>query len=120
MFQTQVHSGACSIDSCNVTAACDATFPMQYWCLPLAPSTGGGAEDDAARRHTWSQTRSGTDLIDGQHVEVGDVVLLGVLDSGPALLLVDQLADVLVHKLALRDIRPEGPDSSRTNIWWEI
>lgn len=58
-----------------------------------------------------AKTRSGTDLIDGQHVEVGDVVLLGVLDSRPALLLIDQLADVLVHKLALRHTRPEGPDS---------
>lgn len=68
-----------------------------------------------ADRHTLEpkacDSCSGTDLIDGEHVEVGDVVLLGVLDSRPALLFVDQLADVLVHKLALRHIRPECPDS---------
>lgn len=44
---------------------------------------------------------SGTDLVDGEHVEVGDVVFLSVLDPGAALLLVNELADVLVHKLAL-------------------
>lgn len=44
---------------------------------------------------------AGAHLIDGEHVEVGDVVLLGQLDPGAALLLVDQLADVLVDKLAL-------------------
>lgn len=116
MFQTgQVHSGVCSIDYCNVTAACGATFPMQYWCLHLAPSINGSAEEDAARRHrlepkAWDSC-SGTDLIDGEHVEVGDVVLLRVLDSRPALLFIDQLADVLVDKLALRHIRAECPDS---------
>lgn len=42
-------------------------------------------------------------LVDGEHVEVGDIVLLGELDPGAALLLVDQLADVLVDKLALSE-----------------
>lgn len=44
---------------------------------------------------------SGAHLIDGEHVEVGDIVLLGQLDSGAAFLLVDQLADVLIDKFAL-------------------
>lgn len=50
-----------------------------------------------------------TNLVNGEHVEVGDVVFLGVLDPRPALLLVDQLSDVLVHKLTLFEkchIRP--------------
>lgn len=48
-------------------------------------------------------------LVDGEHVEICDVVLLGVLDPRPALLLVYQLSDVLVHKFALfekRHVRP--------------
>lgn len=53
--------------------------------------------------HGLFRFRGHTDLIDGQHVEVGDVVLVGRLDSRSALLLVDQLADVLVNKLALFD-----------------
>lgn len=106
-----MHAGLCSIDYCNVTAACDATFPMQYWCLHLAPSMNGSAGRDAARPHTLEpKPPPPTHLIDGEHVEVSGVVLLGVLDPRPALLLVDQLADVLVHKLALRHIRAECPD----------
>lgn len=50
---------------------------------------------------------AGAHLIDGEHVEVGDVVLLGQLDPGAALLLVDQLADVLVDKLALLEGKGE-------------
>lgn len=42
-------------------------------------------------------------LVDSEHVKVGDIVLLGELDPGVALLLVDQLADVLVDKLALSE-----------------
>lgn len=45
--------------------------------------------------------RSELYLVQGQHVEVADVVLLGVSDPGPALLLVDHLPDVLAHKLTL-------------------
>lgn len=40
-------------------------------------------------------------LVDGEHVEVGDVVFMSVLDPGSALLLVDQLSNVLVDELAL-------------------
>lgn len=40
-------------------------------------------------------------LIQSQHVEVTDVVLLGVSDPGPALLLINHLSHVLAHKLAL-------------------
>lgn len=40
-------------------------------------------------------------LIDGEHVEVSDVVLLGQLDPGAALLLVNQLANVLIYKFTL-------------------
>lgn len=43
----------------------------------------------------------GTDLVNCEHVEVGDVVFLGVFDPCPALLLIDQLSNVLVYKLAL-------------------
>lgn len=42
-----------------------------------------------------------TDLIDGEHVEICNVVFMGVFDPRPALLLVYQLTDVFVHKLAL-------------------
>lgn len=52
-----------------------------------------------------AQLLSGTDLVDGEHVEVCDVVFLSILDPRPALLLVYQLADVLVHKLALFEKR---------------
>lgn len=52
-----------------------------------------------------AQLPSGTDLVDSEHVEVGDVVFLSVFDPRPALLLVYQLADVLVHKLALYEKR---------------
>ena len=41
-------------------------------------------------------------LIDGQHVEVRDVILLGVLDPGTAFHFINQLAHVFVNKLALR------------------
>lgn len=47
-------------------------------------------------------------LVDGEHVEVRDVVLLGQLYPGAALFLVDQLADVLVDKLALSEENAEG------------
>lgn len=55
----------------------------------------------STHRGATDRKSSGTHLVDGEHVEVGDVVFLSVLDPGAALLLVDQLADVLVHKLAL-------------------
>lgn len=94
----------CGIDYCNVTAACDATFPMQYCSVALAPTGNGAAGENAAPWNPEEQLRIwflGTNLVDGEHVKVGDVVLLGVLDPRPALLLVNQLADVLVHKLTL-------------------
>lgn len=47
---------------------------------------------------------SGTNLVDGEHVEVCDVVLLGILDPGPALLLINQLSNVLVYKFTLQEI----------------
>lgn len=58
--------------------------------------------------------RTGVDdpvLVDGEHVEISDVVLLGVLDPRPALLLINQLSDVLVDKLALLDVpqRDQAP-----------
>lgn len=40
-------------------------------------------------------------LVQSQHVEVTDVVLLCVFDPRPALLLVDHLPDVLGHEVAL-------------------
>lgn len=40
-------------------------------------------------------------LVQRQHVEVTDVVLLGVSDPGPALLLVNHLSHVLADKLTL-------------------
>lgn len=49
----------------------------------------------------WITLRSELYLVQSQHVEVADVVLLGVSDPGPALLLVDHLPDVLAHKLTL-------------------
>lgn len=58
--------------------------------------------DNAAERRWYGgEWASGAHLIDGEHVEVGDIVLLGQPDPGAALLLVDQLADVLIDKLAL-------------------
>lgn len=41
-------------------------------------------------------------LVQGQHVEVTDVVLLSVSDPRPALLLIDDLSHILAHKLTLR------------------
>lgn len=64
--------------------------------------------DTMRAKHT-PNIQFGTNLVNGEHVEVGDVVFLGVLDPRPALLLVDQLSDVLVHKLTLFEkchIRP--------------
>ena len=52
---------------------------------------------------TYRAPGGGWYLVDGEHVEVGDVVLLGEPDPGSALLLIDQLPDVLVHKLPLQD-----------------
>lgn len=43
-----------------------------------------------------------TCLIQREHVEVADVVLLGVFDPGATLLLVDHLAHVLAHKRTLK------------------
>lgn len=40
-------------------------------------------------------------LVQSKHVEVTDVILLGVSDPGPALLLIDHLSDVLAYKLTL-------------------
>lgn len=42
----------CGIDYCNVTAACHATFPMQYHSVYVAPSRNGTAAEDTAPRHT--------------------------------------------------------------------
>jgi len=75
---------------------------MQYQSVDLAPRRNGTAEGKQRPTHRGATAvRPGTDLVDGEHVEVRDVVLVGVLDPRPALLLVDQLSDVLVHKLAL-------------------
>lgn len=41
-------------------------------------------------------------LVQSQHVEVTDVVLLSMSDPRPALLLVDHLSHILAHKVALR------------------
>lgn len=40
-------------------------------------------------------------LVQCQHVEVADVILLGVSDPGPTLLLVNHLSHVLADKLTL-------------------
>lgn len=40
-------------------------------------------------------------LVQSQHIEVTDVVLLSVSDPGPALLLVNHLPNVFAHKLTL-------------------
>ena len=40
-------------------------------------------------------------LVNGQHVEVGDVVLMSVYDSLATFLLINQLSNVLIHKLTL-------------------
>lgn len=40
-------------------------------------------------------------LINGEHVEMCDVMFLGVSDPGSALFLIDKLPHVLVHKLPL-------------------
>lgn len=88
---------------------------MQYQSVSLAPSRKGAAAENAAPRYSLEQIYISTypvfaaHLVDGEHVEICDVVLLGVLDPRPALLLVYQLSDVLVHKFALfekRHVRP--------------
>ena len=48
-------------------------------------------------------------LVHSQHVEVGDVVLVSLFDPTPALVVIDQVADILVDKLAL--IKAEQPHS---------
>lgn len=52
--------------------------------------------------HTCAGTGSEIYLVQGQHVEVTDVVLLSVSDPQPALLLIDHLSHILAHKLTLR------------------
>lgn len=88
---------------------------MQYQSVSLAPSRKGAAAENAAPRYSLEQKYISTcpdfaaHLVDGEHVEICDVVLLGVLDPRPALLLVYQLSDVLVHKFTLfekRHVRP--------------
>lgn len=89
---------------------------MQYQSVSLAPSRKGAAAENAAPRYSLEQKYIfphvqffAAHLVDGEHVEICDVVLLGVLDPRPALLLVYQLSDVLVHKFALfekRHVRP--------------
>jgi len=44
----------CSIDYCNVTAVCHATFPKQYHRIHVAPS-GNGAAENTAPQHTVEQ-----------------------------------------------------------------
>lgn len=46
--------------------------------------------------------RCGSYLVQSQHVEVADVVLLSVSDPRPALLLVDHLPHVFADKMTLR------------------
>lgn len=46
-------------------------------------------------------------LIQREHVEVADVVLLSVSDPGSTLLLVDHLAHVLAHKRTLKEQRAD-------------
>lgn len=57
-----------------------------------------------ARAHTHVSVATGCEvyLVQGQHVEVTDVVLLSVSDPRPALLLIDHLSHILAHKLTLR------------------
>lgn len=43
-------------------------------------------------------------LVYGEHIEVSDVVLMGIFDSRHALLLVNQLSNILVHKFSLSDV----------------
>lgn len=60
-------------------------------------------------RRAWGHARY---LVYGEHVEVCDVVLVRTLDPRHALLLVNQLAHVLVHKLPLEAGGRGGVSSS--------
>lgn len=76
------------------------------------------------RMYTCTRDAVGTDLVDGEHVEVGNVVFLGVFDPCPALLLINQLSNVLVHKLALferhhRQRRDQRFATDAAIIMWE-
>lgn len=79
---------------------------MQYHCVSLAHRGSGTAAEKTAPGHpaeqkSTSNFRLTTNLVDGEHVEIRDIILLGVFDPRPALLLVYQLSNVLVYKLAL-------------------
>lgn len=58
-------------------------------------------------------------LVQRQHVEVTDVVLLGVSDPGPALLLVNHLSHVLADKLTLTGWRRVRKGLVVHLIWWK-
>lgn len=46
-----------------------------------------------------------SNLVDGEHVEVGDVVFMSQVDPGSALLLVNQLANIFINKLPLLETK---------------
>lgn len=75
-------------------------------------STGAQAVGEPWGHRAWDPAdspgrRRPCYLVDGEHVEVRDVVLVRTLDPRHALLLVNELTDVLVHELPL-GVRTRG------------
>lgn len=68
------------------------------------PAQISSLRNTGTRAHTPVSVATGCEvyLVQGQHVEVTDVVLLSVSDPRPALLLIDHLSHILAHKLTLR------------------
>jgi len=81
----------------------NSIFPRETTCTPFSVLTvKTESHRHVPHHHKHERTHCvRPHLVQSQHVEVADVVLLGVSDPGPALLLVNHLPDVLAHKLAL-------------------
>lgn len=61
--------------------------------------------------HSCRINRLAVYLVNGEHIEVSDVILLGIFDPGSALFLINQLPHILIHKLSLSN-KPKNQSNS--------
>lgn len=55
-------------------------------------------------------------LVNSKHIEMCDVVLLSIFDSGSALLLVYQLTHIFIHEFPLSDKQTANQQSHTVNL----
>lgn len=99
-------------------------FMKRAW-LPLGPASmirsWKKKKLQTSRDSSWIMTLWGhqaqTHLVQCEHVEVTDIVLLGVSDAGSAFLLIDHFSHVLTHKGSLSSKRRRERRTFRFRIF---